>query len=278
MRASSPVAMPLMASGILNFFLMRSTVFQSSADWIDAVLHPPASGGDEALGDVALAPAVVRGVDREGERRIAVLDRALDMVVHPVGVAAHVKLIEAQRIGRDPGELFEPRIADRAQHMSDAELPGGAHDRRRARRMEAFERADRREDQRQPHLAAELHGRGIDVADVAQDARAERERLQRHAVAPQRGLGLRSADDVVPVVLVEVLPRLGDDLMQVEKIAHLGRRVVDGRGVEFLVLRHGGRLAREEGRGEAGMMLIPPRGRQPAGELLALVKPQGRLP
>ena len=32
---------------------------------VDAVLHPPASGGDEALGDVALAPAVMGGVDRE---------------------------------------------------------------------------------------------------------------------------------------------------------------------------------------------------------------------
>ena len=192
-----------------------------------AVLHPAPPGGDEALGDVALAPAVVRGVDRQREARVAVLDGALDVIVDPVGVAAHIELVEPQRVGRDLGKLFEARVADRAQHVADAELLGGLDHRGGARRMEALERADRREDQRQPHLAAELAGRGIDIADVAQDARAERQGLQRHAVAPQRRLGLRAADDVVPVVLVEVLPRLGDDLVQVEQVADLGRRVVD---------------------------------------------------
>ena len=52
-------------------------------------------------------------------------------------------------------------------------------------------------------------------------------RVERHAVAPQRGLGFRPADDVVPVVLVEVLPRLGDELMQVVQVARRRRGVVD---------------------------------------------------
>ena len=117
--------------------------------------------------------------------------------------------------------------------------------------MEALERADRREHHRQAQLAAELADRGVDLADVAQHARPERDRVERHAVAPQRGLALDAADDVVPVVLVEVLPRLGDDLVQVEKVAGIGRRVVDGRcwGCAFL---HEGPVGLAEGSGLAG--------------------------
>ena len=55
----------------------------------------------------------------------------------------------------------------------------------------------------------------------------KRERVERHAIAPQRGFGLDAADDVVPVVLVEVLSRLGDELMQVEEMGGIGRGVVD---------------------------------------------------
>src|SRR5436309_2675907 len=41
-----------------------------------------ASRGDKALGKVALAAALDRGIDRETERRIAVVDRAAHPVVH----------------------------------------------------------------------------------------------------------------------------------------------------------------------------------------------------
>ena len=55
---------------------------------------------------------------------------------------------------------------------------------------------------------------------------------------------LHAADDVVPVVLVQVLPRLGDDLMQIEKVARGDRGVVDGRGAGIALLHiallHGG--------------------------------------
>ena len=70
----------------------------------------------------------MRGVDGEAERRVAVRDRALDMVVDPGVVAAHIELEDAQRIGRRLRHLLEPGIADRAQHVGDAELA-----RRRAR-------------------------------------------------------------------------------------------------------------------------------------------------
>ena len=105
------------------------------------------------------------------------------------------------------------------QHVRAPELLDRAHDRSRAGGMKALERADRREHDRQAELAPELADRRVDLADVAQHARAKRDRVERHAVAPQRGLGFRPADDVIPVVLVEVLPRLGDEFMEVVQIA-----------------------------------------------------------
>src|ERR1051325_7606204 len=83
-------------------------------------LAPPAH--DVALGDVALAPAVDRGVDREAERRVTLGDGARDVVVDPGGVAAYIELEEEQRGGRGLGDLLEAGLAHRAQHMADAEL------------------------------------------------------------------------------------------------------------------------------------------------------------
>src|SRR6201993_4826678 len=55
---------------------------------------------------------------------------------------------------------------------------------------------------------------GPNFCTVAQHARTKRDRVERHAVAPQRRLALSAADDVVPGVLVEVLARLAHDLVQ----------------------------------------------------------------
>ena len=90
---------------------MRLTVRQSSAGLERAALHAPPPGGHEALGDVALAPAVVGGVDGQAERRVAVLDGARDVVVDPGVVAAHIELVEAQRVGRRRRRA--PRARDR---------------------------------------------------------------------------------------------------------------------------------------------------------------------
>jgi hypothetical protein len=109
--------------------------------------------------------------------------------------------------------------------------------------VEAFQRADRRQHDRQPHPAAELLDRGIDPAHIAQHPRPERDGVQRHAVAPERGLGLGRAGDVVPVVLVEVLPRLGDDLVQIEKLRR-SRRVMQGRLLGLLIGHRGIQLGR----------------------------------
>ncbi len=114
--------MPLMASGILYFYLMRSTVFQSSAAWKSRPCTRRRPGGDVALGEIALAPAVMGGVDGEAKRGIAVLDRALDVIVGPGGVAAHIELEHAQAVGRGLGDVFEAGVADRAQHMGDSRI------------------------------------------------------------------------------------------------------------------------------------------------------------
>ena len=121
---------------------------------------------------------------------------------------------------------------------------------------------------RQPQLAAELADRGIDLADVAQHPRPERDGVERHAVAPQRGLGFGAADDVVPVVLVEVLPRLGDDLVQVEQVARGRGGVMDGwrfgrLGIAFLHVGPGRVGVRGQRRRDPIMMLITASGRQP---------------
>ena len=149
------------------------------------------------------------------------------MIVDPGRVAADIELVEPQRLGRRFRQVFEPGLAHRAEHVRDAELLDRAHHRFRAGGVKTLERADRREHDREPELAPELAYRRIDLADVAQHARTKGDGVERHAVAPQRGLGLRPADDVVPVVLVEVLPRLGDELMQVVQVARRRRGVVD---------------------------------------------------
>ena len=70
--------------------------------------HATAPGGGVTLGDVALAPAVMRGVDRHAEGNIAVVDGAADMVVDKGVVAAHVELEDARGVGGGLGDRFEP--------------------------------------------------------------------------------------------------------------------------------------------------------------------------
>ena len=63
---------------------------------------------------------------------------------------------------------------------------------------------------------------GVGAVDVAQDARPQRQRVDRQPVPANRGLGLGAADQVVPHVAVELGARRSDDFMQVlEAIADL---------------------------------------------------------
>ena len=212
-----------------------------------AALHAAASGGDVPLGEVALAPAVMRGVDRDAKRRVFVFDRAFDVVVGPSGVATDVELEHAQRVGRRLGNLFEARIAHRAEHVRDAKLGRRPGHRFGAARIKAFQRTNRAEHDGQPQFAAEHFDRRVDLADVAQHPRAKRNCIERHAIAPQRRFRLGAADDIVPIVLIEIGARFADDFMQGVKLARRGG--IDG-GTCFIGIlaghvsaRHGADLA-----------------------------------
>ena len=202
-----------------------------------AVLHAAPAGGHEPLGEIAFPPAIMGSVDGQTEDSVAVANGALDVIVDPGRVAADIKLIETQRIGCRCGEVLEPGIADRAEHVRGTERVRRAHHRQGTGRMEAFQRSDRGEHDREPELAPEVAHRGIDVADVAQHPRPERDGVERHAVAPQRCFGFGAAYDVVPIVLVKVLPRLGDDFMQIEKVDRKRLDVVS-RGFLGMPLLH----------------------------------------
>jgi len=99
--------------------------------------------------------------------------------------------------------------------VSGAEGTRAAHDGCGSARVECLERADRRQHHRQTQIAAERLGGCVDPADVAQHAWPECDLVERHSIAPQRGFGLGAAHDVVPGILIEVSPRLADDLVKV---------------------------------------------------------------
>ena len=89
---------------------------------------PDAAFADIPLGDIALAPAVMRGVDRQAERSIAIVDRAADSVFDKGVVAADIELENAQRIGRGLGGGLKPRLGHRTQHVRGAKLPRATRD------------------------------------------------------------------------------------------------------------------------------------------------------
>ncbi len=61
-------------------------------------------------------------------------------------------------------------------------------------------------------------------------------------IAPQRCLGFDATDDVVPVILIEVLSRFGDKLMQVEEFGGFAGDVVDGKLLGRSILHAKSRL------------------------------------
>jgi hypothetical protein len=54
-------------------------------------------------------------------------------------------------------------------------------------------------------------------------SRSTRGRVQGHTVAPQRGFGFDSTDNVVPGVLIEVGASAMDDFMEIEEFVALRR-------------------------------------------------------
>ncbi len=196
--------MPLMASGIVSFALDALDRAPVERHLEFAPRGAAASAGGVALGEIALAPAVMRGIDGNAESRVAVRHRALDIIVDPRLVAAHIELEHARRVRRGLGDPFETGVADRAEHVRDAEFGRRLDHRLGAAGVKALQRPDRAQHDRQAQLASEHFDGWIDLADVTQNARPERDGVERHAVAPQRRLGLDAADDIVPIVLIEI--------------------------------------------------------------------------
>src|SRR6266404_541348 len=101
-------------------------------------------------------------------------------------------------------------VAEGARRFGDSGTPA---------RVEYLKRADRRAQHRDAQLFAEQRAAAIDVRDIAQYPRAEADRIERQAVARQGGFGLRAADQVIPIVAIEVGARLRHEFMQVLKTA-----------------------------------------------------------
>src|SRR5213594_4083804 len=87
----------------------------------------------------------------------------------------------------NPG--LEAGVADRAEHLRHVELRGGLCRRGAAARLEALHGADGRDHDRDPDRPSEQARGRVDLRHVSQDARPEGERVERDAVASQRGLG-----------------------------------------------------------------------------------------
>ena len=169
---------------------------------------------DVARGDVALAPAVVGGIDGDDESGVAVIDRALHDVVHPRRVAPHVELEDA-RVVRGLRGLLETGEAHRAQHLEDAELAGGARDGGTAARVERFEPANGRREDGQAQRSPEERRRQVDLGDVAQHPRAKGDGVEGLPIPAHRRFRFGAADQVVPRPLRQAAARSFDDLVQV---------------------------------------------------------------
>ena len=188
------------------------------------------------------------------------------MRVDPGLIAADIELEHPQRRRRRLRYLFEAGLADRAQHMRDAELiaPCTTDAPPPASKISSEPTGESTTGSRS--LRPKCH-RGIDLAHVAQHARTQRDRVERQAVAPQRRLGFRPADDVVPIVLVEVCRALATSSCRL-KIAGCRRGVVDRSGLVGAIL-HDEPIGLEEVGERRTMMLIPAIRRQPARAALA---------
>ncbi len=101
--------------------------------------------------------------------------------------------------------------------MAQPNVPAASATAAQACLVEPLDAADRRQRHRHLQGAAEEFAAGVGVIDVAQDARAQREQVDRQPVAAHRGFGLGAADQVVPHVAVELGARRCDDLMQILK-------------------------------------------------------------
>ena len=150
-----------------------------------------------ALGKIAFTAAVGGAIDREAYGAIAELQRPFYRAIHPFLVAAHIELEELGIVG-GTADLFKTGRANRTQHMDDAGTRCGARWDHAAFGDDVLHRTDRRKHDRELELLAQQGRAGIDVLDIAQHARAEREAIERQAILVKGRLGFRAAHEVIP--------------------------------------------------------------------------------
>jgi hypothetical protein len=88
-----------------NFILVLDQLYRAP---IQPLLEVAAGGPDAAfpdipLGDITLAPAVMRGIDGQAEGGIAIVDGSADGVFDKGVIASDIELVNAQGIGRRLG-------------------------------------------------------------------------------------------------------------------------------------------------------------------------------
>ena len=169
---------------------------------------------DVALGNIALTPTVERHVDRQAEGLVTGLDRLTDHVVDPACIAVHIQLKDTQSFGRCLRHRLHAGRAHRTEHVRNLIALRRLGRCRRSLSREEFQAADRCHHQWQSQCAAQKMRGWVDVADIAQHARTERDRVQRHPIALQGGLGLGAPDDVIPIVQRQFLTRFFHQFMQ----------------------------------------------------------------
>ena len=193
-----------------------------------------APGLHEAPGDVAFPPRIGRRIDGDREGVEAVVDRALHHIVDPGVVASDIEL-EDLGAARRRGHRFQARMRHRACHDRNAECGRRAPGGRRSTRIERFQGADGCQEHRQAQLAAEQGRAGVDLRYIDANPRAQRDRIERHAVAPQRRLGFRGADQIAPDMVGQLGARRRQEFMQALDIA---RRLEKVLGFRFIHRRY----------------------------------------
>ena len=171
------------------------------------------AGGDETLGQVALAPGISVQVDGHGKGLVTQILGLADLVVDPVVVTAHIQLKHTAGVGGFLGDLVHARLAHAGQHVGATEAARGLGRRGAATGRDLLQRPDGRQAYRQLETHAEDVLTRIHFRHVAHHARAQGISFDGHAVALDRGFGLRPAEHVVEDVLVQVLLRCLGELM-----------------------------------------------------------------
>ena len=167
---------------------------------------PPA--GDQ----LAFASSVIGGIDRQAECRIPRIARAVDNIIDPIRIAPDIDLKYFGMIRR-LRNFLQRGFRHGADQVHGTEFSGSLGDRNPAFRGNRLERADRRQQAGDPQFVPHKCSAGIDLADIAQDARAQSMTVEAMTVPAERGFGFRGTCHIIPHRPAGVIAGGDDDLM-----------------------------------------------------------------